>query len=60
MRSVKERIAVNSLRHACRTLPRHGSLHRRFQIGLVIIRYRKTWKSPMVRALVDRYGAEEC
>jgi hypothetical protein len=60
MRTHRERISVGSCLHVCRTTPQHGTLHRRFQIALVIYRYKKTWKSPMVKALVTKYGADEC
>ena len=30
------------------------------QIAIVIDRYGKTWKSPVIKMLVDKYGAHEC
>jgi len=54
------RLKLNTLLYVCRTSLRHGHIHRRMQLGLVIERYGKTWKSPMIKKLVDKYGAHEC
>jgi len=56
----RHHIKMNTLLYVCKTSPRHGWMHRRFQISLVIERYGKTWKSPMVKRLVMKYGAQEC
>jgi hypothetical protein len=57
---MRQAIARNSCLHVARTAPRHSYIHRRFQIALVILRYRKTWKSPIIKKLVIKYGAQEC
>jgi len=54
------RLKRNTLLYVCRTSLRHSLIHRRMQIGLFIERYRKTWKSPVTKKLVDKYGAHEC
>lgn len=53
------RVAVITLLYVARTTPRHTPLHRRWQIGLVVQRYGKTWKSPLTKRLVEKYGAQE-
>lgn len=58
--SLKRSIMLNTLLYVCKTSLRHGYIHRRMQIGLVIERYGKTWKSPVVKKLVEKYGAHEC
>lgn len=60
MRSVREGIDVSTMLHMVRTLPRRSRLHRRFQIAIVVYRQGKTWKSPVIKKLVDKYGAHEC
>lgn len=57
---MKRAIMLNTLLYVCKTSLRHGHLHRRMQIALVIERYGKTWKSPVIKKLVEKYGAHEC
>jgi hypothetical protein len=59
-RTLKYGITINTLLYISKTSLRHGHLHRRMQIGLFIERYGKTWKSPVTKRLVDKYGAHEC
>ena len=59
MRTFANVIKINTLLYVSKTSLRHGHVHRRMQLGLVIERYRKTWKSPMIKKLVDKYGAHE-
>jgi hypothetical protein len=59
--SLKRSITLNTLLYVCKTAHlRHGHFHRRMQIAIVIERYGKTWKSPVIKKLVDKYGAHEC
>ena len=60
MKTLAHRIKMNTILYVCKTSLRHGYIHRRMQIALVIERYRKTWKSPVIKKLVDKYGAHEC
>jgi len=53
------RTAAVTYLYVCRTSERHSPLHRRFQIALVRYRNKKTWASPMIRKLVEKYGAQE-
>jgi len=59
MRTFANTIKINTLLYISKTCLRHGHVHRRMQLGLVIERYRKTWKSPMIKKLVDKYGAHD-
>jgi len=59
-RTLKRSITLNSLLYACKTSLRHSPFHRRMQIAIVIDRYGKTWKSPVIKKLVEKYGAYEC
>lgn len=58
--SLKRCIMLNTLLYVCKTSLRHSHIHRRMQIAIVIDRYGKTWKSPVIKKLVDKYGAHEC
>lgn len=58
MRTVKQRIALATLIYISKTSLRHGQLHRKMQIGLVIERYGKTHKTPMIKKLIASYGVE--
>lgn len=51
---------LNTMLYVCKTSLRHSHIHRRMQIAIVIDRYGKTWKSPVIKKLVDKYGAHEC
>jgi len=53
------RTAVPTYLYVCRVSPRHGPMHRRFQVALWRYRNNKTWASPAVRRLVEKYGAQE-
>jgi len=59
-RTINRIIMLNSLLYVCKTTHlRHGHFHRRMQIGLFLERYGKTWKSPITKKLVEKYGAHE-
>lgn len=58
-RTLKRSITLNTLLYICKTSLRHGHIHRRMQIALVIERYGKTWKSPVTKKLVEQYGARK-
>lgn len=58
--SLKRSITLNTMLYVCKTSLRHSHLHRRMQIAIVIDRYGKTWKSPVIKKLVEKYGAHEC
>lgn len=59
-RTLRRSITLNTLLYVCKTSLRHGHIHRRMQVGLFIERYGKTWKSPVTKKLVDKYGCHEC
>lgn len=59
-RSMKRSIMLNTLLYCCKTSLRHSWFHRRMQVAIFIERYGKTWKSPVVKKLVEKYGAHEC
>lgn len=58
-RTLRRIITLNTLRHISRTSLRHSQFHRRMQIAIVIERYGKTWKSPVIKKLVEKYGTHE-
>jgi hypothetical protein len=59
-RTVKRSITLNTLLYCCKTSLRHSAFHRRMQVAIFIERYGKTWKSPVTKMLVDKYGCPEC
>lgn len=59
-RTTKRAIMLNTLLYICKTSLRHSHIHRRMQVALFTERYGKTWKSPVTKRLVEKYGAHEC
>lgn len=50
-------LKVRSLLYVCKTSPRGCPIRRRFQIALVMHRYKRTWKHKSIQVLCLKYGA---